>query len=444
MAKARRLHHQVQKIIDGSLSAGTTGAEIGKADYMKSEESKMTGSPKLRFARQRMALTTVPLIAVLAACEGPLDYDLRGQIGGFNTTKAAQSATSNRPSPDARGLITYPSYQVAVAQRGDKVSDLASRIGLSANEVAKFNGMQPGDTLRRGEILVLPRRAPDTLPASTSNAATPGAVDIAALAGNAIDSAPATSPNPGSVTTTEIQPTPQVKPAKIQAGPEPLRHKVVRGETAYTISRLYQVPVKSLAEWNGLGSDFAIREGQHLIIPLKDQPNARPALVTSTTAPGEGSTTPTPPSATKPLPQENLAPANVAAETLPTVDVPEPSRPSTAAMSYPVQGKIVKTYSKGGSDGIDIAAEPGAAVKAAESGTIAVITKDSDNIPLIVIRHDPKLSTIYFNVDTISVSEGDRVKRGQVIATLHNSPKALLHFEVRDGFDSQDPLLYLN
>ncbi|CUH86332.1 Murein hydrolase activator NlpD precursor [Phaeobacter sp. CECT 5382] len=404
----------------------------------------MTGSPKLRSAPVRMALVTLPLLAVLAGCENPLDYDLRGQIGGFNTTQAAQSATSNRPTPDARGLITYPSYQVAVAQRGDKVSDLAARIGLPAGEIAKFNGMQPSDPLRKGEVLALPRRAP-TAANSAAGKANPGAVDIAALAGTAIDSAPATSPNPGSVTTTEIQPKPQVKPVKVQAGPEPVRHKVVRGETAYTISRLYQVPVKSLAEWNGLGSDFAIREGQHLMIPLKDQSPARtPAAATSTTAPGEGSATPTPPSATKPLPEENIAPADVAAETLPTVDVPEPSRPSTAAMAYPVQGKIVKTYAKGRSDGIDIAAAAGASVKAAESGTVAVITKDSDNIPLIVIRHDPKLSTIYFNVDKISVTEGDQVKRGQTIATLHDSPQALLHFEVRDGFDSQDPLLYLN
>ncbi|WP_083099037.1 peptidoglycan DD-metalloendopeptidase family protein [Pseudophaeobacter leonis] len=403
-----------------------------------------TGSPKLRSARARMALATVPMLALLAGCEGPLDYDLRGQIGGFNTTAAAQTATTNRPAPDARGLITYPSYQVAVAERGDTVSDLASRIGLPITEVAKFNGMQPGDSLRKGEVLVLPRRAPDSLPA-VATTASPGAVDIAALAGNAIEAAPATSPNPGSVTTTTIQSSPKPRPAPVQNGPEPLRHKVKRGETAYTISRLYQVPVKSLAEWNGLGSDFAIREGQQLLIPLKDQKAARSAPdAQATTAPGQGSATPTPPSATKPLPQENLAPASVAPANLPTVDVPAPSRPSQAAMAYPVQGKIVKTYSKGRNDGIDIAAAAGASVKAAEAGTIAAITKDSQNIPIVVIRHDPKLLTIYANIDKISVAKGDKVKRGQVIGTLQDTAGATLHFEVRNGYDSLDPLPYLN
>ena len=403
-----------------------------------------TGSPKLRPTGYRMALTALPLLALLAGCEGPLDYDLRGQLGGFNTTAAAQTATTHRPAADARGLITYPSYQVAVAERGDTVADVAARIGLPVSEIARFNGMQSGDTLRKGEILALPRRAPDNLPAADGTAA-PGGVDIASLAGSAIDSAAATSPNPGSVTTTDLQPTAQDKAATVQAGPEPIRHKVVRGETAYTISRLYQVPVKSLADWNGLGSDFAIREGQHLLIPLKDQERAsHTPEVLATTAPGEGSATPTPPSATKPLPEEDIAPANVASKNLPSVDVPAPSRASQSAMAYPVQGKIVKTYAKGRNDGIDISAPAAAPVKAAETGTVAAITKDSQNIPIIVIRHDPKLLTIYANVDKIHVSKGDQVKRGQVIANLQESDGATLHFEVRNGYDSLDPLPYLN
>jgi murein DD-endopeptidase MepM/ murein hydrolase activator NlpD len=407
----------------------------------------MTGSPssstRLRFAGRRMALASLPVLALLAGCDGPLDYDLRGQIGGFNTTAAAQTATTHRPAADARGLITYPSYQVAVAERGDTVSDVAARIGLPVGEIARFNGMQPGDTLRKGEILALPRRAPDSLPAADGSTS-PGGVDIASLAGSAIDASPTTSPNPGSVTTTNLQPTAPERPAAVQAGPEPVRHKVVRGETAYTISRLYQVPVKSLAEWNGLGSDFAIREGQHLLIPLKDQQRSRTPAVPVTTAPGEGSATPTPPSATKPLPEEDLAPANVASQNLPTVDVPAPSRASQSAMAYPVQGKIVQTYAQGRNDGIDIAAASGAPVKAAEAGTVAAITKDSKNIPIIVIRHDPQLLTIYANVDKILVSKGDRVKRGQTIANLQETEGATLHFEVRNGYDSLDPLPYLN
>ncbi|APG46474.1 LysM peptidoglycan-binding domain-containing M23 family metallopeptidase [Phaeobacter porticola] len=391
----------------------------------------------------RKALMTLPLVAVLAACEAPLDYDLRGQIGAFNTTKAAQTATASRPKPDDKGLITYPSYQVAVARRGDTLGDVASRIGLPASELARFNGMKTEDPLRQGEIIALPRRAPGSATAGN------GGVDIASLAGDAIDSAPSTSPSASSqVSTASLAPQTSANKPQVQSGPEPVRHKVKRGETAYTVSRLYQVPVKSLADWNGLGSDFAIREGQFLLIPLKDRPVPRQEasaapVATAVTAPGEGTSTPTPPSATKPLPSETVAPAAVVPKDLPKVEVPAPTRSSTAAMSYPVQGKIIRTYAKGKNDGIDIAAAANAPVKAADGGTVAAITKDSNNIPIIVIRHDAKLLTVYANVDKIEVNKGDTVKRGQTIATLRDESSAYVHFEVRNGFESVDPLPYL-
>ena len=235
----------------------------------------MTRTPHTRTAFRGLPrcpglLALLPLAGVLAACQSPLDYDLRGQLGAFNTAGAAQSATASRPLPDwprADHLPLLPGGGGPARRHRLRMWPPAS--ACLPEEVARFNGMETGDKMRQGEVLALPRRAPGSLPGRRH---TPGSVDIATLAGQAIDTAPLTSPNPGSVTTTEIQPAPKPQPAKVQAGPEPVRHKVKRGETAYTISRLYQVPVKSLAEWNGLGSDFAVREGQFLLIPLKEEP----------------------------------------------------------------------------------------------------------------------------------------------------------------------------
>lgn len=403
----------------------------------------------------RTALT-LPSLMLISACMAPLDYDLRGQIGAFNTTQAAQTATELRPTPDARGLITYPSYQVAVARRGDTVADVATRIGLPVQEIARLNGVQSNDQLRKGEVLVLPGRAPASAPlagTAANQSANPGGVDIAALAGSAIDSAPTTSSsNPGSVTTIELQegPKPAALPKpEVQDGPEPIRHKVTRGETAYTISRLYQVPVKSLSEWNGLGSDFAVREGQTLLIPVKDQtaPKPAPKPAPAVAAPGEGSATPQPPSAAKPLPSETVQPAAAApVEPAPTVEVAKPTRTAESAMGYPVKGKIIRAYSKGKNDGIDISGAPGEAVQAAEAGTVAAITEDSNKIPILVLRHDNNLLSVYANVQGIRVRKGERVDRGQTIASLRRdeSGEAYVHFEIRDGFESVDPLPYLN
>ena len=221
-----------------------------------------------------------------------------------------------------------------------------------------------------------------------------------------------------------------------------MRHKVVRGETAYTVSRLYQVSVKDLADWNGLGTDLGIREGQYLLIPVPGAPapaKPQPILVPK---PGVGSDTPVPPSAAKPLPNEKVAAKPPAA---PAVSVGQPSRdPSAgAAMAYPVQGRIIRTYTKGKNDGIDIAAAPGTAVTAAAAGTVRAITSSADKVAIVVIQHPDNLLTVYANVDGIAVRKGDAVKRGQKLAQLRAGENAYVHFEVRKGFDSQDPTPYL-
>ena len=382
------------------------------------------------------------VLALLAGCSEPLDYDLRGKLGSFSTAEAARSVnTADRPEPDARGIISYPSYQVAVARRGDSVTDVAHRISLPPEELARFNGVQPTDRLRQGEVLVLPRRV------SEPPAGTPGSIDIATLAGSAIEAAPDTTPAPSTVATATLEPAassprPQTKPQAKPERVEPIRHKVERGETAYTISRLYQVPIKSLAEWNGLGPDFAIREGQYLLIPVKDQPAPRRAIPKAeVTAPGAGSPTPTPPSASEPLPDEKVA---ATAPEPPKITVEEPSKPSGAAMAMPVSGgKIIRDYAKGRNEGIDISAAPGSPVGAADAGTVAAITEDADRVPIVVIRHDANLLTVYANVDKIAVKKGDSVKRGQKLAQLRPGDEAYLHFEVRDGFESVDPAPYL-
>jgi murein DD-endopeptidase MepM/ murein hydrolase activator NlpD len=382
------------------------------------------------FRPRKMAslMAGVAALALLAACEEPLDYDLRGNVGAFNTAGAVQTITTDRPKPDERGIISYPNYQVAVARRGDTAADVAARIGLPAKDLARYNGMSVDDNLQEGEVLALPRRVAE--PTGQS-----GAVDIESLAGDAINSAPDTTP----VQTTTLAPAAKPKP-KTPANPEPVRHKVKRGETAYTISRLYQVPVKSLGEWNGLGSDFAIREGQYLLIPVTGVAAPRVAAPAPVSQPGTGSPTPTPPSATTALPDEKIDPTPPEP---PKVSVGQPTKTSDAAMAFPVQGKIVRAYKKGRNEGINIAAAPGTSVAAAASGSVAAITEDADGVPIIVLRHADNLLTVYANVDKITVKKGDKIKRGQKLAQLREGDDAYVHFEVRNGFDSVDPMPYL-
>ncbi|MCR8826498.1 peptidoglycan DD-metalloendopeptidase family protein [Pseudosulfitobacter koreensis] len=389
--------------------------------------------------RAPLLLATCGALA-LAACDQPLDMDLRGGTGAFTTADAAVNATTDRPRPDNRGVISYPNYQVAVAQRGDTLNDVAGRVGVTAAELGRYNGIEVNVPLRAGEIIALPRRVAEPSPATGAIGTGPiqaSPIDVTTLAGNAIDNSAATTPLP---------PAPVAQPVAVQTGQEPIRHKVERGETAYTISRLYQVPVRSLAEWNGLNSDFAIREGQFLLIPVAQQAPPK-RTVPVTTAPGVGSPTPTPPSAATPLPRDDTAkPAPVATKPAePVADIGKQTiKPDTnSAMAYPVTGSIIRAYSKGRNEGIDIKANAGTPVKAAAAGSVAAITQSAEGVPIIVVRHPDNLLTVYANVADVAVKKGDAVTRGQNLAKLRAGDDAYLHFEVRKGFESVDPAPYL-
>jgi LysM repeat protein len=361
-------------------------------------------------------------IVALSGC----DPDLR-RFGktGFDTSAAAKSATAPRPAPDARGIISYPSYQVAVARRGDTIDTVAARIGLPVGELASYNAIPSGTLLRDGELLALPRRVAE--PPNGPIATTGGGVDVTTIATSAIDRADAGA-------------SPSAAPISTPLAAEPIRHRVVRGETAYSISRLYKVDVRALADWNGLGSDLGVREGQTLLIPVTSVTRPEPV-----TAPGEGSPTPTPPSAATPLPDEKTVAVATPIETPATPDLgaQKTEASGSARLALPVQGKIIRGYQKKKNEGIDIAANAGTAVAAAGDGTVAAITKDTEQVPILVIRHDANLLTVYANIDGIKVAKGAKVKRGQTIATVRSSDPAFLHFEVRQGFDSVDPMPYL-
>lgn len=379
----------------------------------------------------------LPLVVVgfgLSACNesvqqrfATLDFDLRGEAGGLDTSRAARTATQARPSPDANGIISYPNYQVAVARRGDTLGALSTRIGYEPAELARFNGRSANETLRAGEIIALPRKVA-TAPAETKNRP----LDITQIATSAIDRAPA-----GEVPTATT---------KRVDGPEPVRHRVERGETAYSIARLYNVSPRSLSDWNGLGTDLALREGQLLLIPVAKD-GTQPVKVAATPAaiqPGAGSTIPEPPSASKPLPEPV---EQVAAPAQPSVAASAAAKPAptTSASKFlkPVAGTTLRPYKKRTNEGIDIQAAAGTPVKAAGDGEVAAITRDTEQVPILVLRHSGNVLTVYANISGIAVKKGDKIKRGQTIAKVGPGSPAFLHFEVREGFESVDPAKYL-
>ncbi len=364
----------------------------------------------------------------LSACvnTGNLDWDLRA--GGGDTSAAARQATAAAPTPDANGILSYPDYQLATARRGDTVASMAGRLGLNAEELARTNALRATDPLRDGELLLLPARVSATPQPATLPVSGGGSVDVAAIATTALD---------------EVGPSASPAPAKAVPG-QPLTHRVARGETAFTIARTYNVSAKALADWNQLGADMAVREGQTLIIPIATGPAPNPEP--EPTPPGTGSPTPEPPSAAKPLPDETTE----AAGTKPKATPPSPdlgdqaTAASAAKMVMPVSGKIIRGYDRKSNQGIDIAAPAGTPVKAADAGSVTVISADTNGKGIVILRHAGNLLTVYVGVSGVSVKKGDKVSRGQEIGKVAAGDPAFLHFEVRNtSKESFDPMTYL-
>ncbi|MEL7178967.1 MAG: M23 family metallopeptidase [Pseudomonadota bacterium] len=396
-----------------------------------------------RIPVRRVMMTGVAMVA-LAACED-FDFDLRDVGNGFDTSSAVQSLPG-RPRPDDRGVISYPNYQVVVARRDDTIRGIAIRLGLDANELAEYNGIEPDVILRRDEIIALPTRVTEPSPATGAIGTGPiQPLDVTAVATTALDRADA---NGTAVTTAPIEPAAAPAPTTpVVRGNEPIRHQVKRGETAFSISRLYNVPVSSIAEWNGLDTSFTIREGQFLLIPQDGETLAPVAAPTpAVTAPGDGTVTPVPPSAALPLPAETpsapIATAAVPASPDIGATATQPASSGTRFL-MPIQGSIIRAYAPGTNEGIDIGAPAGSDVQAAGSGTVAAVTTDTSGGSIVVIKHSDGLLTVYTQMDALTVDKNESVSRGQVIGKVRAADPSFLHFEVRRGLQSLDPTDYL-
>lgn len=96
--------------------------------------------------------------------------------------------------------------------------------------------------------------------------------------------------------------------------------------------------------------------------------------------------------------------------------------------------------------GVDIAGPIGTDIYAAEDGVVEKADWWGGYGNIIVVNHGNGLKTRYAHLDGYYVSEGQRVKRGQVIAPMGTtgwSTGPHLHFEVRIDGDAKNPLNYI-
>lgn len=195
-------------------------------------------------------------------------------------------------------------------------------------------------------------------------------------------------------------------------------HKVVRGETIYSIAKKYQAGTQGIVDFpfNTFADDetFALAVGQTLIVPEGKIPNVipwSPTLYVAQKTPNAGAIS------------------------------------ATGQFIWPIGGIITQRfvwYHKG----LDIATAMGTPELAADAGRV-IVAGWPDNQGYgnrVIIDHGNGFATLYAHMSKIYVTVGQTVRRGDQIGAVGSTGRSTgphLHFEIRKGGVAVNPLDYL-
>jgi len=260
-------------------------------------------------------------------------------------------------------------------------------------------------------------------------------------------------------------------------------------DTLYGVSRRFGVPVAQIYSLNGLPPNASLRIGQKILLPPSavdkgvDPHASGPGMVKLAAAlsakpvpveaakpkPETPSASPAKPAVAKPVIAAPAKPANFdqpapKAETKAPPPEPVSGFPSNEKLSqmgrgmfgWPLRGKILVPFGQLApnvrNDGINIAAQTGADVKAAADGVVVYQgnqVKELGNT--VYIKHANGWYTGYSHLASMNVQNNQHVTKGQVIGTAGQTgviDQPQLHFEIRytpstDIARPIDPMLVL-
>jgi len=330
--------------------------------------------------------------AVLISACAPTDWqtDVRRDVDG------------KKPLAPLVNASAFKGASAVIAGRGDSVYALSRRHGVSMRAIIVANGLTPPFHLRVGQRIVLPR-------------------------------------NP--------------------------EYLVRKGDTLSQIAAARSIGMYDLARLNGLKPPYVIFAGQSLRLPGTAGASVT-SVVADTNPASRKSGQPSTPTTAKlpPLPKKppawatapTRAPtstqrAPVSSKPAAVRSIPKPAPRAGKGFQWPVQGRLISSYgakSKGlRNDGINIAAPRGTPVLAAENGVVVYAGNELRGFGnLVLVKHTGGWVSAYAHNDQLIVKRGDRVRKGQRIASVGStggvtSPQ--LHFELRKGRRARDPRKYL-
>jgi murein DD-endopeptidase MepM/ murein hydrolase activator NlpD len=199
-------------------------------------------------------------------------------------------------------------------------------------------------------------------------------------------------------------------------------HTVQRGENIFRISRHYQVSVSSILDANQIRDERSLQVGERLWIPEARRSPPQDALIP-------------PPAGSGDAPQRARNDAILH---------------GNLSFAWPLRGRLTGLFGvRNGRrhEGIDLAAKPGALVRASESGRVIYSGNGLGAYGnVVIVRHGKLYASVYAHNRKNRVRKGAFVDKGEAIAEVGQTGNATgphLHFEIRRDEHAQDPLDYL-
>lgn len=363
-----------------------------------------------------------------------------------------QQAVS-QPYPSQPGYDPMSTSSASPARAAVQRSELASPVAVSQAAVspAREQAMAqpfpaaPAATSKKTQPIVPPA---DPITTGTNPPSARAAAEPAALPTGTPKPMPRPSDEqkvavlPNAPSSRDKQQARAADPAKLVSGnskPEGNTYTVKPGDSLARIAKQTGTPIDALKSANGL-TTATIRVGQTLKLPA----GARTEEVKTASIPAKNEVKAAP--AVYQPPKESVTEA-VSADSKESA----PAATGIGKYRWPVTGAVVSRYGQNTegkrNDGIDISVPAGTAVKAAENGVVIYAgngLKELGNT--VLVRHDDGTVTVYGHADNLAVQRGQKVQRGQQLATSGMSGSAtrpMVHFEVRKDATPVDPMTYL-
>ncbi|MGN0903273.1 MAG: peptidoglycan DD-metalloendopeptidase family protein, partial [Succinivibrio sp.] len=221
---------------------------------------------------------------------------------------------------------------------------------------------------------------------------------------------------------------------------------VKNGDSVMSVSRKTGVSFSNIIKYNKLKKPYALYTGQKL--HLKDDGSLKKTSATVDTEVVKTNT-----EVAKTVPVAGAETGEKREDTA-YVEIPATSAKVVSGKSkvvsgvrwmWPAKGKVVANFSSV-NKGIDISGTRGQDINAAADGQVVYsgnALRGYGN--LIIINHNNEFLSAYAHNDMLLVKEGQKVKRGQVIAKMGSTDTSSvkLHFEIRYKGNSVNPRKYL-